>query len=92
MKRQSTFLLRQERRSSKRDEKGEVIRNLIKLREHATMVERKVPMFAFKTQSEIMQLKHFLMTYYAPILILQDVKQLKLEHNNVGKEIDQAVE
>ena len=50
--------------------------NLLKQRVEA--VEHGIPLLCLKTDDEMVQIKHFITTYYEPILTSLELEQLKL--------------
>jgi len=61
-----------------------MFKNLAKLEQRSLDVEHRIPMMAFKTEDDILQMKHFVRTYYSPILTEADFD--KLDQTYVEKE------
>lgn len=56
---------------------------LSKLRQHTRDVERALPLMCYKTEDEVLQVKHFVKTYYMPLLTDKEVSKLDEEYDYI---------
>ena len=57
--------------------KDDLMLKLNNLRARAEAVEHSIPLLCLKTNDEMVQIKHFITTYYEPVLTSLELEQLR---------------
>ena len=59
------------------ESRDDMLRKVKDLKRQAALVEKRVPLVAFKNEDEMQQLKFFILKYYQPILSVYEENTLK---------------
>ena len=78
MLRQVTFANQNSSFDFSNQSRDELMLKLNLLKQRVEAVEHGIPLLCLKTDDEMVQIKHFITTYYEPILSSLELEQLKL--------------